>query len=632
MELKTYFAQDASGNIMPGATVMVYEAATTTLATGLQDESGSPLSNPFTADSSAKVAFYAPDGLYDITVVGNGRTVTIRAQFVSVDGASVLRSDLAAPGGSALVGFQQAGTGAVARATDSKLRESVSVKDFGAVGDGVTDDTSSIQAAMNACAAINAPLYLNQGTYKVSGTLTLTHFNAVVRGAGMERSVIVQTNAALSTPTLRTDPAITRNWSGLMSDFAVRSANGANNAAVQINNPNRRHCIERVRVDCASGETSNGVGIHILRTSGDALVDGYFTSARHCWVEKHADGYLVEGQVPGNANLHWLEYCTATNCSGRGAYFKNSTSGRVVGGHYEICGIGVLGENAADLQVLGGVYFERNATHDIHHVSGDAPKFIGNRHNSSAYSGGAGRAIRVDAGEFPQIQANTFYEGFSSFDIEIGASVGSAVIIDNVTKLRDISGGWLSSGPRVSDSGSGTIIANPQRTTGGARRYLFEKGGFYGKTFTLERQKVAQVNGTAGTDPEILAGSNNPNASSGTSGPAGSVYQRVGGTVQLYHKQSASDTDWAMVWTFLGASAAYDPPSIAAGGSASTTVAVAGAAMGDFVDVSFSLSRQGVIFYGEVTAAGTVTVRLYNPTAGAVDLGSGTIRVRVSKG
>lgn len=113
MELKTYFAQDASGNIMPGATVTVYLANTTTLATGLQDESGSPLANPFTADSSAKVSFYAPDGLYDITVVGNGRTVTIRAQFVSVDGASVLRSDLSAPGGAALVGADDGASGSL---------------------------------------------------------------------------------------------------------------------------------------------------------------------------------------------------------------------------------------------------------------------------------------------------------------------------------------------------------------------------------------------------------------------------------------------------------------------------------------------------------------------------------------
>ena len=130
MELKTYFAQDASGNIMPGATVTVYEAGTATLATGLQDESGSPLANPFTADNSAKVAFYAPDGLYDINVVGNGRTVTIRAQFVSVDGAGVLRADLAATGGSELVGFVQSGPWAVPRAVQDKARETISVFDF----------------------------------------------------------------------------------------------------------------------------------------------------------------------------------------------------------------------------------------------------------------------------------------------------------------------------------------------------------------------------------------------------------------------------------------------------------------------------------------------------------------------
>ena len=164
MELKTYFAQDASGNIMPGATVTVYEAGTATLATGLQDESGSPLANPFTADSSAKVSFYAPDGLYDITVVGNGRTVTIRAQFVSVDGASVLRSDLAAPGGSALVGFQQEGAGAVARTVQDELRETVSVKQFGVIGDG-SDEYTKIKAAWDYCLANGKDLHFPAGIY-----------------------------------------------------------------------------------------------------------------------------------------------------------------------------------------------------------------------------------------------------------------------------------------------------------------------------------------------------------------------------------------------------------------------------------------------------------------------------------
>lgn len=90
MELKTFFAQDTSGNILPGATVTVYQADTLTLVTGLQDEDGAALSNPFTATSGGKVAFYAPDGLYDILVVSGGSSVTIRSQFADVSNAATL--------------------------------------------------------------------------------------------------------------------------------------------------------------------------------------------------------------------------------------------------------------------------------------------------------------------------------------------------------------------------------------------------------------------------------------------------------------------------------------------------------------------------------------------------------------
>lgn len=70
---------------------------------------------------------------------------------------------LAASGGSNDIGFLQAGTGAVARTLQSKDRDWVSVKDFGATGNGTTNDTAAIQAAINT----NKRVYMPEGTYIV---------------------------------------------------------------------------------------------------------------------------------------------------------------------------------------------------------------------------------------------------------------------------------------------------------------------------------------------------------------------------------------------------------------------------------------------------------------------------------
>jgi hypothetical protein len=70
-----------------------------------------------------------------------------------------------------LAGFLPSGTAAVYRTITAKFRETVSVYDFGAVGDGVTDDTTAIQRAANATDASQI-LWFPEGTFLVS-TLTM---------------------------------------------------------------------------------------------------------------------------------------------------------------------------------------------------------------------------------------------------------------------------------------------------------------------------------------------------------------------------------------------------------------------------------------------------------------------------
>jgi hypothetical protein len=77
-------------------------------------------------------------------------------------------------------------TGAINRPINQKLSDLVSIKDFGAVGDGTTDDTTAIQNAINSGLSLLIP----QGTFLISSTLTINLSNTSLFGEDVNTCII----------------------------------------------------------------------------------------------------------------------------------------------------------------------------------------------------------------------------------------------------------------------------------------------------------------------------------------------------------------------------------------------------------------------------------------------------------
>lgn len=164
--------------------------------------------------------------------------VNIRALLLGVMGPVISAATLT---------FAQTGTGAVTRTVESKLRDVVSVKDFGAVGDGVTDDTAAIQAAINAVLPRGC-LFFPEGIYPVNGPFVVdtTGSSALleligVGGAG--GGSVIRAKAGVSNASLFTfiDSTCTVSnlsfeVSGAVNATALEFRGGSNNGYEAVHN------------------------------------------------------------------------------------------------------------------------------------------------------------------------------------------------------------------------------------------------------------------------------------------------------------------------------------------------------------------------------------------------------------
>jgi hypothetical protein len=211
----------AGGKLYSYAAGTTTPLATYTTSSGIQNNT-----NPIILDSRGEAAVWLGAASYKLTLTNSNDVEIWTVDNITTQDAmnalTAFEASLASTQGSSLVGYAPA-SGPPGRTVQAKLRDVVSVKDFGAVGDGTTDDTTALRAAIAYCESATSwggrALYIPGGRYKISGALTLSKEFITIFGDGAWESRIYA--VGLSTSALTT--AAMQYLRPFLHDFAVEN-------------------------------------------------------------------------------------------------------------------------------------------------------------------------------------------------------------------------------------------------------------------------------------------------------------------------------------------------------------------------------------------------------------------------
>lgn len=533
---------------------------------------------------------------------------------------SALRTDLAdtanAVLGDALIGVKRTSTGAVAttqhalnnaRSIDAKL-------DFGAVGNDTADDIAALAAAYAAAKALKCSLYLGANvTYKITSQLV---WDGSVDVYGGGEYCIIKPYGNFDA--LKITGAAQEST---FSSFSVNRGSGTGNG-IWVNNA--AHAV-------FNSVKSRGHSGHAWYLYNATTPTGFFTIYNNCsgalcggdawYVYNHYRSIWIssEGDISTGWGFNFVlgDYHTGVNTQSQG----NTAGGyqfATAQNNFDVYGEDNTGPD---------LYLTATSQHNLNNVINittypDDLVDLGTDNTQISASGLLGvltRRISRPKRTTNVVGLPVSFQGGAAGAGATGRAGGDANHIGG-----DAAGNTLSKGGRaLSRGGSGT--------SGGADGdFIVQAGG--GQTVIGADQSPTNAftdfewtSTTKVNLPHRLT-TTQEDALTTTAGMGpwynttlGKFRARVGGTP----KQS--------FLTYLEGSKTYDPPSLGAGVSTSTTVTVSDASLGDFAIASFSLDLQGIMVTAYSQGGDTVTVVFFNRTAGTIDLASGTLTVRLMR-
>lgn len=183
--------------------------------------------------------------------------------------------------------------GAVNRPINEKLAEISSIKDFGAIGDGTTDDTDAIQAALDA----RGTVYIPAGTYKITSTLTM-YGDTEVFGAGPGVSIIKAV--------------------GITSGNIIQDSSYVTSTDVNLN-----IVLRDFELDCNSYATGTSIGLNFYRV-GNLTMDNVYIHDCGNTLFNYGKSYIDTVNINiSNCRFEYARTGDATGGAGRNVTFTN---------------------------------------------------------------------------------------------------------------------------------------------------------------------------------------------------------------------------------------------------------------------------------------------------------------------